>query len=122
MAQLFSLGDFAMNTIPRLLICISVSLTLVGCASYQNTMSSFGHGIGLIDTGDVQSADAYKKVLPNHLGLLPKQVDVQPASGVVLVTIYGVADESERQIIAAKLATLNTKNPQLSPMKWSFSK
>lgn len=109
-----------MKHISRLLICIFVLPAIFGCAGYQNSMENFSHHIGLITTADVESADAYKDVLPKHLGLLPKQVQVDPGSGVVYVTIYGVKDDSERQVIAAKLATLNAKNPQLSRMSWEF--
>jgi hypothetical protein len=85
-------------------------------------VESFGHGLGMIETQDIQSANAYGKVLPDQLGLLPRQVDVQPGSGVVHVAIYGVADDAARQTIAVKLAAMNAQNPQLDPMQWSFDK
>ena len=83
-------------------------------------MENFGHHLGMITTPDIQSANAYEKVLPNHLGLSPRQVRVEPGSGVVYVTISGVKDDSDKQVIAKKLEVLNAKNPQLSQMKWEF--
>ncbi len=109
-----------MNTTPKFLTFAFASLVLVGCESYRDTVRGVGSGMGAIQTRDIQQADAYRKALPGHLGLAPQQIRVEPGSGVTHVTISGVAAETERQRIATDLETLNSKNPQLSPLKWRF--
>jgi outer membrane murein-binding lipoprotein Lpp len=103
-----------------LLTCVLTALLLVGCESYRESVRSLGSSMGAIQTRDIQQADAYRKSLPGHLGLASKQVRVEPGSGITHVTISGVTDEVQRQRIATELATLNSKNPQLSPLKWRF--
>jgi len=107
-----------MNVTKRLLICTLASFALLGCESHRDTMRGIGSGMGAIQTRDIQQADAYRKALPGHLGLLPQQIRVEPGSGVTHITISGVV--AERQRIATELAALNSKNPQLSPVKWRF--
>lgn len=109
-----------MNVATKLLACAVAFLVLVGCDSYRNSVRSVGSGMGAIQTRDIQQADAYRKALPGHLGLSSQQVRVDAGPGVTHVTIAGVAAETERQRIATELTTLNTKNPQLSPLKWRF--
>ncbi|KAF0178880.1 MAG: hypothetical protein FD161_1639 [Limisphaerales bacterium] len=109
-----------MNAATKLLAVALASFVLVGCESYRDTVRGIGSGVGAIQTRDIQQADAYRKALPGHLGLPSQQVRVEPGSGVTHVTVSGVASETERQRIATDLATLNSKNPQLSPLKWRF--
>ena len=109
-----------MNVTTKLLTCALASLVLVGCESYRNSVRNVGTSMGAIQIRDIRQADAYRKALPGHLGLPSQQVRVEPGSGVTHVTISGVAAETERQRIATELATLNSKNPQLSPLKWRF--
>jgi hypothetical protein len=106
-----------MNTYLKLLICIFASLTLVGCESYSNTVAGLGHGIGAIETQDIQQANAWQKVLPDYLGLPPNQVHVMAGSGVTWVEIRVKKDKTELQAIASKLEELNTKNPLLNPLR-----
>lgn len=103
-----------------LLMCVVTSLALVGCEGYRDAVRDMGSSMGAIQIRDIQQADAYRKALPEHLGLTPKQVLVEAGSGVTYVTIRGVASDAERQRIATELATLNSKNPQLNPLKWNF--
>ena len=109
-----------MNTTTKFLTFALASSVLVGCESYRDTMRGLGSGMGAIQTRDIQQADAYRKTLPGHLGLSPRQIRVEAGSGATQVTISGVGAEAERQRIATELATLNSKNPQLSPLKWRF--
>jgi tRNA pseudouridine-54 N-methylase len=109
-----------MNIATKLLACSVAFLILVGCDGYRNSVRSVGSSMGAIQTRDIQQADAYRKALPGHLGLSSQQVRVEPGSGVTHVTITRVVTETERHRIATELTTLNTKNPQLSPLKWRF--
>lgn len=106
-----------MNTYLKLLTCISVSLTLVGCESYSNAVAGLGHGMGAIEIQDIQQANNWQKVLPAYLGLPPKQVSVQPGSGVTWVYIRVKKDKTELQAIASKLEELNAKNPKWNPLR-----
>lgn len=83
-------------------------------------MRGVGHAVGGIQTKDVQQADAYRKALPGHFGLLPHQVHVEPGSGVTKVTIFGVNAEAERKRITDAVDSLNKQNPQLNPLRLRF--
>jgi hypothetical protein len=109
-----------MNAPTKFLTFVLASSVLVGCESYRDTMHGLGSGMGAIQTRDIQQADAYRQALPGHLGLPPQQIRVEPGSGVTQVTISGITADAERQRIGTELATLNSKNPQLSPLKWRF--
>jgi hypothetical protein len=104
----------------KLLTCALAYLILVGCDNYRDSVRSVSSSMGAIQIGDIHQAQAYRKALPGQLGLPPQQVRVEPGSGVTHVTISGVAGDTERQRIAVELAALNTKNPQLNPLKWTF--
>jgi hypothetical protein len=106
-----------MNTYLKLLVCILASFSFVGCESYSNGVAGFGHGIGLIETQDIQQANDWQKVLPDYLGLPPKQVHVIPGSGVTWVEIRVKKDKTELQAIASKLEELNAKNPKWNPLR-----
>jgi hypothetical protein len=93
---------------------------MIGCEGYRNTIRGMNHSLGAIDPRDLQQADAYQQALPQYLKLPPNQVKVEPGSGITNVTIKGVKSDSERNRISAALQDLNTKNPQLNPLKWDF--
>jgi hypothetical protein len=106
-----------MNNYLRMLFCVCALLTLAGCESYSNAVGGLGHGIGAIETQDIQQANDWQKVLPDYLGLPPNQVHVIAGSGVTWVEIRAKKDKTELQSIASKLEILNTKNPRLNPLR-----
>lgn len=94
-----------MNNIHRLLSISLASLLLSGCA---------------VSSKDIKQANNYQMGLASHLGIAPEQVTVTPGAGVAHVTITGIQSASDRERIAADLATLNKNNPKLDPLRWSF--
>jgi len=112
---------FAAKTTARVsAACVFGILIFAGCESYRETARGFVRATGGITIRDIHQAQAYRKVLPEHLRLSTKQISVAPGSGVTHVTIYGVKSELERERLAKELTTLNLKNPQLNPLKWTF--
>jgi hypothetical protein len=106
--------------ITRILSIASVIFIGIGCASYNETMRNTGHSLGAIQTRDIQQANAYRKMLASHLGLSDGQVRVSPGSGVTNVSVSGITTPGERERITAAIASLNSQNPQLNPLRLSF--
>ena len=102
-----------MNTPIRILI-LSLVLFVAGCQNSSDSIRSFTHATGGIMHRDIQQADAMRAVLPGHLGLSPRQMQVTPGSGVTHVKIWRVDDEAARKRIAAQLETLNSKKSRSS--------
>ena len=102
------------------LISVCCAVGLIGCTSYRETVRDAGHSLGTIEPRDIREADAYRKVLPSHLGLAPDQVNIAAGSGITEVTISGVTADAERQRIASAISRLNSQNPQLNPLRLRF--
>ena len=94
-----------MNTIHRLPLVVLASLALLGCEATSQ---------------DIKQAKNYRLGLAPNLGLAPEQVTITPGHGVIYVKISGVTLAADRERIVEDLKTLNSNNPKLDPLRWSF--
>jgi hypothetical protein len=95
-------------------------MALPGCQGYRDTVRGMNHSLGAIEPRDLDQADAYQQQLPAHLHLDPQQIKVEPGSGVTHVTLTGIDSDFDRHRISTELARLNSLNPQLNPLVWSY--
>jgi hypothetical protein len=105
-----------MITNTTLLTCVLASLTLVGCESYRDSVRSAGSSLGAIQIRDIRQADAYRKALPEYLGLPGNRVRVEPGAGATRITILGEKEPGSKQTMIGKMVTFAETN-YLGPIK-----
>ncbi|MEI6350917.1 MAG: hypothetical protein WCP06_07410 [Verrucomicrobiota bacterium] len=86
----------------------------------SRSASGEGPGMSAPQVSQAEQTDAFRKALSNHLKLRPEQIRVEAGSGATHVIFFGVGADSERQRIARELEILNSQNPRLNPLKWTF--
>jgi hypothetical protein len=97
------------------LLTVSVAFLLVGCESYRDSVRSAGSSLGAIQIRDIAQAKAYRKVLPEFLGLPGNRISIDPGAGATDITIRADA-AGTKQTMIEKIVTFAETN-YLGPIK-----
>jgi hypothetical protein len=124
-AQLSTLGGITHHTeitimknrIVGLLLASLLALIFAGCATSHPVQAT-----GWITKYDIKEADDMRPGLPAYFGLPSSRIQVEPGSGVVYITVFGVSSSSDRQAIADKVLKIQERNPKMNLIKLKFEK